>query len=45
MEHLGLGIPLLLHLWESFSNDSLLLTSSLTTAQQFRQWIQRQWSL
>jgi cobalt/nickel transport system ATP-binding protein len=43
MESLGLGIPFLLNLWETFSDESFSLRSSLRNSQQFRQWIQQKW--
>lgn len=43
MERLGLGIPLMLNLWKTWSNSSFAVKSSLSDAQQFRQWIQQKW--
>ncbi|MGK7956330.1 MAG: energy-coupling factor ABC transporter ATP-binding protein [Crocosphaera sp.] len=43
MEGLGLGIPLMLNLWQTWSNRSFAGNSSVSDAQQFRQWIQQKW--
>lgn len=43
MERLGLGIPLMLNLWQTWSHRSFAVNSPLSDAQQFRQWIQQKW--
>ncbi|MGK7963270.1 energy-coupling factor ABC transporter ATP-binding protein [Crocosphaera sp.] len=43
MERLGLGIPLMLNLWQTWSNSYFAVNSPISDAQQFRQWIQQKW--